>query len=1009
MNASIVRKRQRGRRQLRATSWVAAAIGLSLALAGALAPAETASTAAPLGGAAGTDLRQLLNPSGITPIDPAEEMAAQQALGGRHYGALGLSSPVALSDAIQQGVAQAAQVGTSRRFARHWTLRGPTRYYANDPARSGDLTGLGFHNLAGRVTSIATTSRRPGLVWVGTAGGGVWRSNDAGHSWQPRFDRQGVMSIGGVAIDPRNAARVYVGTGEANTNADAYYGNGMYVTNDGGSSWRHVRLPGVLTVFHVEAVAPSAGFPRGRVFAATNRGLWLSTDHGRHYRDVTLPTNAAHNGVYRATPFGNFVTDVRVRPRHPREVVAVVGWRRGKGTEPNGRIDSVGNGFYRSTSSGRGGTFHYVPQDTVTGLGVPTNNASDTPSDDPIGRTSIAYSADGKYLWAVVQDAGNMRNEVLVGGPLPAKNSVLNGVYVSTTADPGSSWVPKANSQTLGSAPGSGLLVQQADLYGPGVQSWYDQWIAVDPKDDNRVLLGLEEVYEAVANQTAPGVRAQWRTVSRYWNGCALLSAVDCSTIPGPVYSGDTTHPDQHAAAFVTHQNGTTTFYSGSDGGVFSQDSHVTQLGYTGYDNDSWRWLNLGLATTQPYYAVEGSDGTIYAGLQDNGEVKIEPGSRRGDEIYGGDGFDTAVVPRNSNQVYEEYTYGVMSVSTDGGHNWTDITPGDASSTTSQFATPFLLDPRNPRHVVEVGRYIDEGTKGVATRNWSSTYDLGPSSVAGKPGVGGGGVNNIATAVTILGAKMYVPFCGLCDPISQGSGERKYFHVGLATNVKAGCSAAIGHKTCWHKTAHKGLPNRYIQGVAIDPRHPRTVYVALSGYLRRWVPNGNRSGPVYVSHDAGQHFRSISGNLPRVPGNALVVRNGRVFVGTDLGVYSARQKVAHPRHTHWTRVGKGLPNASVLDLRLNPQGSHLVVATHGRGVWTYNFGHKAKPPYRQRGLGAGPPEPTAPTTPARPTAPMRPTVPSVGADPALLAAGLALLVLAAALPTVARRRRWSPA
>src|SRR3954471_16160375 len=149
---------------------------------------------------------------------------------------------------------------------------------------------------------------------------------------------------------------------------------------------------------------------------------------------------------------------------------------------------------------------------------------------------------------------------------------------------------------------------------------------------------------------------------------------------------------------------------------------------------------------------------------------------------------------------------------------------------------------------------------------------------------------------------MYVPFCGLCDPISQGQGTFSYFHTGLATNVKKGCTPSVGSSKCWHKTQVKGLPNRYVQGVAMDPRSPRTVYVALSGYLRRWYPNGTNSGPVYVSYDAGQHFHNISGNLPRVPGNALVVRNGRVFVGTDRGVFTVTQKAAHRRHPRWARV-----------------------------------------------------------------------------------------------------------
>ncbi|HVB27428.1 MAG TPA: hypothetical protein VNE21_05905, partial [Mycobacteriales bacterium] len=574
------------------------------------------------------------------------------------------------------------------------------------------------------------------------------------------------------------------------------------------------------------------------------------------------------------------------------------------------------------------------------------------------GRTSIAYSADGKYLWAVVQDAGTFRGETYEGEPLPASNSVLNGVYVSPTADP-SSWIPKGNTTTFGTAAGSGLLAEQGLLYGPGVQSWYDQWIAVDPNDDTRVLVGLEEVYEAVANPYGPGY-ASWRTVARYWNACAAVT-VDCSTVPGPVYAGSTTHPDQHAYAFVPLQNGATLLYTGSDGGVFSQTSHATDLGYTGYDNSSWQGLNIGLSTTQPYYAAEGSDGTIYAGLQDNGEVKIQPASTHGDEVYGGDGFDTAVVPGNSNDVYEEYTYGGLSVSTDGGMNWLSDAPCDSGdSTLYQFATPFVLDPLDANHVVEVGRYIHESTRGVATDSattsacitgtvgtsidWSSSYDLGASPVATDPGVGGAGVNNVASAVAVYGPSMYVPFCGACDPISQGHGDFAYFHNGLATNVKAGCVPHIGTGACWHKAAILGLPNRYIQGVALDPRHPGTVYVALSGYLRRWYPNAARGGHVYVSHDAGQHFSDISGNLPDTPANALVLRDGRVYVGTDLGVYTTTQGSAR-----WAKLGTGLPNASVLDLRPNPDGSQLVAALHGRGVWTYAFGQPAAASYQQRG------------------------------------------------------------
>jgi hypothetical protein len=329
---------------VRLLSRAAAAAGLTLTLAGTMLPAA-APSAAVAHGTTGS-LRHLLNPDGAeTSPDPAEAMTGQQAFAAAHFGKSALAHPFAMSAALSRGVREAALVPQNLSLSGSWKLRGPSRYYANDRARSGSLVDLGMENLSGRVTTIATTPQRPDQIWVGAADGGVWKSSDAGAHWKPMFDHQGTLAIGSIAVDPTDADRVYVGTGEANTNADAYYGLGMYVTNDGGRHWHNVRLPGVLTVFHVEVAKPSKGFPDGRVFAATNHGLWLSTDHGRHYVNVDLPTNTNHNGVYTATPFGNFVTDVRVRPHHVNEVVAVVGWRGGSATMPNGKKQSVGNGF----------------------------------------------------------------------------------------------------------------------------------------------------------------------------------------------------------------------------------------------------------------------------------------------------------------------------------------------------------------------------------------------------------------------------------------------------------------------------------------------------------------------------------------------------------------------------------------------------------------------------------------------------------------------------------------
>jgi hypothetical protein len=97
------------------------------------------------------------------------------------------------------------------------------------------------------------------------------------------------------------------------------------------------------------------------------------------------------------------------------------------------------------------------------------------------------------------------------------------------------------------------------------------------------------------------------------------------------------------------------------------------------------------------------------------------------------------------------------------------------------------------------------------------------------------------------------------------------FHNGLATNVGGNKPPKSMNSQGWHKAKKIGLPNRYIVAIAIDPADAKTVYVALGGYdNREWIPPGSYldpntnlgSGHIFVSHDAGDHFANISGNLP---------------------------------------------------------------------------------------------------------------------------------------------------
>ena len=96
----------------------------------------------------------------------------------------------------------------------------------------------------GRVAAVAGSATDPKLYYVGSAGGGVWKSANGGQTWDPVFEKEGVAAIGAVTIDPTNNTTVWVGTGETNPRNDVSYGDGVYKTTDGGEHWTNVGLKG---------------------------------------------------------------------------------------------------------------------------------------------------------------------------------------------------------------------------------------------------------------------------------------------------------------------------------------------------------------------------------------------------------------------------------------------------------------------------------------------------------------------------------------------------------------------------------------------------------------------------------------------------------------------------------------------------------------------------------------------------------------------------------------------
>ena len=261
---------------------------------------------------------------------------------------------------------------------------------------------------------------------------------------------------------------------------------------------------------------------------------------------------------------------------------------------------------------------------------------------------------------------------------------------------------------------------------------------------------------------------------------------------------------------------------------------------------------------------------------------------------------------------------------------------GSSANGQTKEETVVLSKPRAGDYVIRVRNFTATGTyAGQATFTQSAPGDTHADRAAS-----------------------YVGYCGYCDALNT-----RPFANGVATNVQAdGSYGAPGSTDGWHIAAANGLPARLITSIQIDPSDPRTVYATLGGYSRRWLPPGVLGedadlggGNVYKSTDAGETFRDISGNLPDIPADWTLVRNGQLIVATNLGVFVS----SDTNGGGYEQLGKDLPTAPVLGLELKPKADAsekdtLVAATQGRGVYRYEFADPQKPAPGGTGAGAGP-------------------------------------------------------
>ncbi|MFN7625129.1 MAG: glycosyl hydrolase, partial [Acidobacteriota bacterium] len=171
-----------------------------------------------------------------------------------------------------------------------WSRLGVT---AEESAPAEELKGLKYRLVGpawgGRITRVSGVAGTP-IFYAATAGGGVWKSSDHGVTWQSIWDDQGISSIGSIAVAPSDPNVIYVGSGEANIRGNVAAGNGIYKSVDAGKTWQHVwKQEGQIGTMVVHPTNPEIAFAAvlGHAFGPNpERGVYRTTDGGKTWQQV---------------------------------------------------------------------------------------------------------------------------------------------------------------------------------------------------------------------------------------------------------------------------------------------------------------------------------------------------------------------------------------------------------------------------------------------------------------------------------------------------------------------------------------------------------------------------------------------------------------------------------------------------------------------------------------------------------------------------------------------------
>ncbi len=675
---------------------------------------------------------------------------------------------------------------------------------------------------AGWATMAAGVTTAPNTFYFGSAGGGVWKTDDAGRTWQPLMQHQSASSIGAIAVAPSNPDILYVGTGQVALRYDILSGNGIYRSNDGGKTWKHVGLDATR---HIGRLLIDPHNPN-RVLAAamgnafkpnSERGVFLTDNGGKNWKRVLYVNNKTG------------AVDLASDPLYPSIVYAAM-WQ----MQMHPWLDyftpqiGPGSGIYKSTDGGN----HWKH---IAGNGIPAG---------PLGRIGLAVARGSKeqIVYAAIK-APKSQSGLYVsdnGGKswhLVNSNGTLADSYFNRiTVNPTNSKIIYVMGRSIRRSADGGkhfTIIKGA----PGGDDYHFLWI--NPADTTHMITASDQGAVVTVN----GGKS-WSSWYNQPTGQFYHLAID-NRFPYRIYSGQ-------------QDNGTVCILSrGPYGVIGNRDWHPVGGSERDYEIPKPGNPNIVFGT-----GLGGSISRFNQITRQVTNVSPWPISSYGDRLNTVRYRYTWITPLAFSPLGLHPMYfgaQVLFKSLDDGNHWKVVSPDLSGKITDRkdITNPDLTQARSigygviytiapspiAKKVIWIG--TDDGLIWLTTDNGNHWHNVTPPTV---------------------------PLWARIDAVSPSAFSSKTAYTAVNTH-RLGKLAPLIIKTTdngknWQTIIH-GIPsNEYVNVVRADPVRKGLLYAGT-----------NRS--VYVSFNSGEQWYPLTLNLPTTSIRDLLLHEGDLIAATQ--------------------------------------------------------------------------------------------------------------------------------